>query len=97
MAKTKVAPIKCMTIPRLELSGALVMARLLNYVSGILSIPTGNVFAWTDSHVVLGWPAWRSATFQNICWKSSVGNPRSNFPECMASRRKQGQSSGLCL
>ena len=55
MAKTKVAPIKRMTIPRLELSGALVMARLLNYVEGILSIPTGNVFAWTDSRVVLGW------------------------------------------
>ena len=55
MAKTKVAPIKRMTIPRLELCGALVMARLLKHISVTLGIPSGNVFAWTDSRVVLCW------------------------------------------
>ena len=51
----KVAPIKRMTIPRLELCGALVMARLLKNLSVIFDIAAGSMFVWTDSHVVLAW------------------------------------------
>ena len=55
VAKTKVSPIKRLTIPQLELCGALIMTRLLPNVSTIVNIPMGNTYAWTDSHVVLGW------------------------------------------
>ena len=57
MAKTKVAPIKRLTIPRLELHvcGALIMAQLLKDTSTVLKISIGNTHAWTDSRVVLGW------------------------------------------
>ena len=55
VAKTKVDPIKRLTIPGLELCGALIMARLLKHVSTVLSVSIGNTHAWTDSRVVLGW------------------------------------------
>ena len=53
MSKTKVSPIKRLTIPRLELCGAEVLARLLYKVKEILHIPLSEVFAWTDSTIVL--------------------------------------------
>ncbi|XP_045450206.1 uncharacterized protein LOC123658959 [Melitaea cinxia] len=54
-AKSRVAPIKPMTIPRLELCGALVGARLYDKVVGSLRAKISRVFCWTDSTIVLGW------------------------------------------
>ena len=55
MSKTRVAPIKRQTIPRLELCGALLMAQLLSHCKKILEVPMDQVFAWTDSTIVLNW------------------------------------------
>ena len=55
ISKTKVAPIKRLTIPRLELCGAAILADLLYHAKELFDIPPGDVFAWTDSMVVLGW------------------------------------------
>ena len=54
VAKTKVAPIKPLTMPQLQLCGAVIMARLLNRVAKIFNIKANDTFAWTDSPVVLG-------------------------------------------
>ena len=54
VAKTRVAPFKRITIPRLELSGALVMARFLRRTSKVLSFSTVKTYAWIDSRVVIG-------------------------------------------
>ncbi|XP_075156671.1 uncharacterized protein LOC142229953 [Haematobia irritans] len=52
MAKTRVAPLRCITIPKLELCGALLMAKLLDSVKICCEYER---FYWTDSSIVLGW------------------------------------------
>ena len=55
-SKTRVAPVKHQTIPRLELLGALVLTRLVSTVRKSLdSLPNLNCFYWTDSTVALYW------------------------------------------
>ena len=55
MSKTKVSPIKRLSIPRLELCGAQILARLLDHAKGIFNVPSSDVYAWTDSTIVLNW------------------------------------------
>ena len=54
-AKTRVGPVKKLTIPRMELNGALLLARLLKTAAEDLEIPLPSIYAWSDSTIALGW------------------------------------------
>ena len=53
--KTRVAPIKTLTIPRLELLGAVINSRLVDTIQRSLQVPVDQVVYWVDSKVVLCW------------------------------------------
>ena len=46
VTKTKLAPIKRLSVPQLELCGAVILAQLLSHVAKVLKVPSSNTFSW---------------------------------------------------
>ncbi|XP_066590590.1 uncharacterized protein [Prorops nasuta] len=67
MSKTKVAPIKTTSIPRLELVAAALLVKLLVHVKGSLVESCDAIRCYSDSQVALDWIA-----KQPVHWKTFV-------------------------
>ena len=55
MARCRVTPLKLVTIPRLELSAALIGARLATLLVKEIGLEMSKIVFWTDSMTVLKW------------------------------------------
>ncbi|XP_044594867.1 uncharacterized protein LOC123272233 [Cotesia glomerata] len=72
-SKTKVAPIKRLTIPRLELSAAVLLTKLVHHVLQKFEIKKPQVHLWTDSAITHTWinnhpSRWKEFIHNRVCF-----------------------------
>ncbi len=54
-SKSRVMPLKALTIPKAELQAALLLTKLLTYLASLIQVPIQDCYAWSDSQIVLHW------------------------------------------
>ena len=79
IAKTRVAPTKRVTLPRLELMAAFLLSKLIRFVLDTLKTDVTQYVCWTDSMVTLGW-----IHRPSISWKTFVANRVQTIQEKVA-------------
>ncbi|GFW06542.1 integrase catalytic domain-containing protein [Trichonephila clavipes] len=81
----RVAPLNCVTLPRLELLGALVAARLASKVKKIVNLKRSCLqYHWTESKIVLFWikgnkTGWKQFVANRVNEINSLTDPHSCY------------------
>lgn len=77
-AKSRVAPLKRVSLPKLELTAAQLLEDLIFFVKNTYSskLIFDEIFAWTDSQVVLAW-----LNSPPCCWRTFVANRVSHIQD----------------
>ncbi|XP_055931987.1 uncharacterized protein LOC129962268 [Argiope bruennichi] len=85
-SKSRVSPIKQVTIPRLELCSAVLLTKLMQKVKNALKMDITSVSYCSDSIIVLSWMDEKRVTrLKNICCKQSGYYSRIHRNESVAS------------
>ena len=66
MAKSRVAPLKTVTIPRMELTAAVLSVKLHKFITEQLDLPINKTIFWTDSTIVLQYIRNEARRFQTF-------------------------------
>ena len=87
ISKARVAPLKRVTLPRLELLGSLLAARLLIFSRDALNLPEETqYYCWSDSMAALGWirgdpSKWKPFVANRVQEIQNLTNP-ANWHHC---------------
>ncbi|GIY86715.1 reverse transcriptase [Caerostris darwini] len=82
MSKSRISPLKKLSLPRLELMGTIIAARLWKYLSKVFCGLVDGVFLWTASEICLCWIKGSARE-----WKQFVSNQVLEIQGCTSPDR----------